>query len=80
MTDTTTTASVQPKKGHDLWARALSEFAGSLLICFAIYLMCTFGSAFYNVNLAFVTVCVGVIYAAMTAIFARISEIGRAHV
>ena len=73
MTDTTTTASVQPKKGHDLWARALSEFAGSLLICFAIYLMCTFGSAFYNVNLAFVTVCVGVIYAAMTAIFARIS-------
>lgn len=74
MTDTITTTSTEPQQEkHGLWARVLSEFAGSLLICFAIYMMCTFGSAFYNVNLAFITIGTGVVYAAVTAIFAKIS-------
>ena len=50
-----------------------AEFAGSLLICFSIYIMCSFGSAFYNVNLAYIALGTGVVYAAMTAIFAKVS-------
>ncbi|MEE1296029.1 MAG: aquaporin [Bifidobacterium sp.] len=69
--ETTTPASAKP--AHSLWARIGAEFAGSLLICFAIYLMCTFGSAFYNVNLAFIALGTGCVYAAMTAIFAKVS-------
>lgn len=61
------------RREHGIWARLGAEFAGSMLICFAIYLMCTFGSAFYNVNLAYLALGTGVVYAAMTAIFSRIS-------
>lgn len=58
---------------HSIWARVLAEFAGSLLICLAIYLMCTFGSAFYSVNMAYMALGTGVVYAAMTLIFGKIS-------
>lgn len=61
------------RQGHSLWARALSEFAGSFIICLAIYLMCTFGSTLFSVNLAFITLGTGLVYAAVTTIFARIS-------
>ncbi|KFI67892.1 MIP/aquaporin family protein [Bifidobacterium magnum] len=64
---------VEPKEKHSLWARVLSEFAGSFLICFCIYLMCTFGSTLYSVNLAFIALGTGVVYAAMTMIFGKIS-------
>lgn len=68
---------IEPKtgrsKGHSLWARALSEFAGSFIICLAIYLMCTFGTTLFSVNLAFIALGTGVVYAAITMIFARIS-------
>ncbi|EFA23065.1 MIP/aquaporin family protein [Bifidobacterium gallicum] len=58
---------------HSLWARVLAEFAGSLIICFAIYMMLSLGTAFYGTDMAFVAVGVGVIYAAVTFIFAKIS-------
>ncbi|PAU66899.1 MIP/aquaporin family protein [Bifidobacterium criceti] len=59
--------------GHSIWARLGAEFTGSLLICFAIYMASSFGVVFYGYNLAFLVVATGVVYAAMTAIFARIS-------
>ncbi|NEG69116.1 MIP/aquaporin family protein [Bifidobacterium choloepi] len=62
-----------PREKHGLWARVLSEFAGSLLICLAIYLMCSFGTVFYSTNMAFIALGTGVVYATMTAIFGKIS-------
>ena len=61
------------RRQHSIWSRMCAEFAGSLLICFSIYIMCSFGSAFYNVNLAYIALGTGVVYAAMTAIFAKVS-------
>lgn len=72
--DTVVVAPSVAASKHDLIARVLAEFAGSMLICLAIYYMCTFGTAFYNFNLAFIALGTGVIYAAMTAIFGKISS------
>lgn len=59
--------------GHSIWARLGAEFAGSLLICFAIYMVSSFGVVSFGLNLAFIVVATGVVYGAMTSIFARIS-------
>lgn len=64
---------IRTKNSHSIWARLGAEFAGSLLICFAIYMMCTVGTVFYNINMSFIALGTGVVYAAMTAIFAKIS-------
>ena len=59
--------------GPSIWARLGAEFAGSLLICFAIYMVSSFGVVSFGLNLAFIVVATGVVYGAMTSIFARIS-------
>lgn len=59
--------------GHSIWARLGAEFAGSLLICFSIYMASSFGVVNFGLNLAFTVVAIGVIYGAMTSVFARIS-------
>ncbi|RSX56037.1 major intrinsic protein [Bifidobacterium dolichotidis] len=58
---------------HGMWARVLAELAGSFMICFAIYMMLSFGTAFYGTDMAFVALGTGVVYAAMTFIFSKIS-------
>ncbi|PLS28193.1 glycerol transporter [Bifidobacterium anseris] len=59
--------------GHSIWARLGAEFVGSLLICFAIYMVSSFGVVNFGLNLAFLVVATGVVYGAMTSIFARVS-------
>lgn len=58
---------------HTLAARTLAELAGSFLICFAIYLICAFGTSIYNVNMAFIALGIGATYAVVTAILSGVS-------
>ncbi|KFI62965.1 MIP/aquaporin family protein [Bifidobacterium cuniculi] len=73
MTAVETNATPSTKPAHGLWARLGAEFVGSLFICFAIYIMSTFGTLFFSVNLAYLALGAGVVYAAVTAIFGKIS-------
>lgn len=59
--------------GHVLVARVLAELAGSFFICLAIYLICSFGTAIYQVNMAFIALGIGVTYAAVTTMLGGIS-------
>ena len=46
---------------------------GSFIICFAIYAICSLGSAVYGINMAFIALLTGIVYAAVTVIFGSIS-------
>lgn len=59
--------------GHALVARVLAELAGSFFICLAIYLICSFGTAIYQVNMAFIALGIGVTYATVTTMLGGIS-------
>lgn len=50
-----------------------AELAGSFLLCFAIYAFSTWGSAVYGINIVFFALATGLAYAAVTAIFSRVS-------
>ena len=39
---------------------------GSFIICFAIYAICSLGSAVYGINMAFIALLTGIVYAAVT--------------
>ncbi|MBT1162513.1 MULTISPECIES: MIP/aquaporin family protein [Bifidobacterium] len=67
------TSTAATADGHALAARVLAELAGSFLVCFAIYLICSFGTSLYNVNMAFIAVGIGVTYAVVTAMMSGIS-------
>ncbi|OXN01325.1 MIP/aquaporin family protein [Bifidobacterium vansinderenii] len=54
-------------------ARALAEFAGTFLICFAIYTVSTYGTVLYGINILLIAVLTGAAYAAATAVFSRFS-------
>lgn len=54
-------------------AAVLAEFAGSFLICFAIYAVTTYGTALYGQNLVLLTVGAALAYYAVTAMLGRIS-------
>ena len=58
---------------HSLAERALAELAGSFLICFAIYVVCSLGSSIYGLNMAFIALMTGAAYAVMTLVFGKIS-------
>lgn len=63
-----------PTRGaHGLIARILAELAGSFLICFAIYVMCTLGTSVYNPNLAFLAIGTALAYGAVTYLMGPIS-------
>lgn len=49
--------------------RLLAEFAGTFLICFAIYAICTFGSIIFSLNLAYVAIGTGLAYAVVAFVF-----------
>ena len=53
--------------------RVCAELAGSFLLCFAIYAFSTWGSAVYGINIVFFALATGLAYAAVTAIFSRVS-------
>ena len=61
--------------------RALAELAGSFLICFAIYVVCSLGSSIYGLNMAFIAAGVALAYGAVTWMLGSVSgvlKIGRA--
>lgn len=64
---------MEETKQQPLVLRVCAELAGSFLLCFAIYAFSTWGSAVYGVNVVFMAVATGLAYAAVTAIFSRIS-------
>ena len=58
---------------RSLMSHTLAEFAGSFLICLSIYLICSFGTSIYNVNMAFIALGIGVTYAAVTMLLSNIT-------
>lgn len=58
---------------YPLALRIASEFASSLVVCFAIYAVSTLGTAMYGVNMAFVAVATGLAYMAAAVVFGRVS-------
>lgn len=53
--------------------KVLAECFGSFLICLAIYLICSFGTTIYQVNMAFIALGIGVTYAAVTVLLGGVS-------
>ena len=53
-------------------ARIPAEFAGTFLICFAIYAIGSFGTAILGLNMAFFAVATAVVYTAVTAMLDRV--------
>ena len=49
------------------------ELAGSFLVCFAIYMICTFGTSIYGLDLAYIVVGTALAYAVVTAMLGRVS-------
>ena len=58
---------------HSLAERALAELAGSFLICFAIYVVCSLGSSIYGLNMAFIAAGVALAYGAVTWMLGSVS-------
>lgn len=53
--------------------RVGAELIGSFLICFAVYVIATFGSVIYTVNLAYAALATGLVYAAVTYALGKVS-------
>ncbi|PWG60744.1 MIP/aquaporin family protein [Bifidobacterium catulorum] len=53
--------------------RTLAEFAGTFLVCFAIYAAGSYGMIIYGANALFFAFVAGLAYAAVTVVFARFS-------
>ena len=64
---------MEETKQQPLALRVCAELAGSFLLCFAIYAFSTWGSAVYGINMAFIALLTGIVYAAATVIFGSIS-------
>ncbi|WP_298049286.1 MIP/aquaporin family protein [uncultured Bifidobacterium sp.] len=73
MTAAEQTLTFQKEHSKPLALRVGAELVGSFVVCFAIYAICTLGTAVYGVNMAFIALLTGAIYAAATVIFGRIS-------
>lgn len=62
------------KPSNSRWLCACApNWPGSFLLCFAIYAFSTWGSAVYGINIVFFALATGLAYAAVTAIFSRVS-------
>ena len=73
MTAVEATSVTEEEQSKPLALRIGAELVGSFIICFAIYSICTLGSAIYGVNMAFIALLTGLVYAAATLIFGTIS-------
>ena len=58
---------------YPIGARVCAELAGSFLVCFAIYMICTFGTSIYGLDLAYIVVGTALAYAVVTAMLGRVS-------
>ena len=61
------------KPSNSRWLCACAPIGRQLLLCFAIYAFSTWGSAVYGINIVFFALATGLAYAAVTAIFSRVS-------
>lgn len=52
------------KDEKPLVLRLGAELLGTFVVCFAVYVMCTFGSIIFSLNLAYVALGTGLAYAA----------------
>ena len=73
MTAVEATSVTEEEQSKPLALRVGAELVGSFIICFAIYSICALGSAIYGVNMAFIALLTGLVYAAATLIFGTIS-------
>lgn len=69
MTAVEATSITEEEQSKPLALRVGAELVGSFIVCFAIYSICTFGSAIYGVNMAFIAPLTGLAYAAVTMMF-----------
>ena len=73
MTAVEATSVTEEERSKPPALRVGAELVGSFIVCFAIYSICTLGSAIYGVNMAFIALLTGLVYAAATVIFGKIS-------
>ena len=73
MTAVEATSITKEEQSKPLALRVGAELVGSFIICFAIYAICSLGSAVYGINMAFIALLTGIVYAAATVIFGSIS-------
>ena len=59
MTAVEATSVTEEEQSKPLALRVGAELVGSFIICFAIYSICTLGSAIYGVNMAFIALLTG---------------------
>lgn len=50
-----------------------AELLGTFIVCFAVYVLCTFGSIVFSLNLAYIAIGTGLAYMAVTLFLGRIS-------
>ncbi len=68
-----TESATEEEQNKPLPIRMGAELVGSFIICFAIYAICSLGSAVYGINMAFIALLTGIVYATATIIFGKIS-------
>lgn len=61
MTAVEATSVTEEEQSKPLALRVGAELVGSFIICFAIYSICTLGSAIYGVNMAFIALLTGLV-------------------
>ncbi|WP_314685870.1 aquaporin [uncultured Bifidobacterium sp.] len=62
-----------PSVATPLALRAGAELVGSLFVFLAIYMVSSYGTAMYGVNMAFIAVATGLAYAAVTTVMGKLS-------
>lgn len=62
-----------PSVATPLALRVGAEFVGSLFVFLAIYVVSSYGTAMYGVNMAFIAVATGLAYAVVTTVMGRFS-------
>ena len=50
-----------------------AELLGTFIVCFAVYVLCTFGSIVFSLNLAYIAIGTGLAYMAVILFLGRIS-------
>ena len=61
MTAVEATPITKEEQSKPLALRVGAELVGSFIICFAIYAICSLGSAVYGINMAFIALLTGIV-------------------
>ena len=61
MTAVEATSITKEEQSKPLALRVGAELVGSFIICFAIYAICSLGSAVYGINMAFIALLTGIV-------------------